>query len=212
MSIISRIEGRLEYVLKNLLCIRRIEYTEEVYLTFDDGPEPGITEWVLDELKKYDAKATFFCVGKTIQKNENLYMQILAEGHAVASHTMNHSKGHDTGLKDYCNEVSDFISRYNTKLFRPPYESLTIRQLLRIKRHGVKIILWSHDSTDWYHDTNAPYNIESILTNFSPGSIILFHSCKKHETRTKEILPKVLEEIKKRGMVCGAITPKHINE
>lgn len=208
MGILDRIVAKLEYVLKNQLCIRCIKRIDKVFLTFDDAPEPGITEFVLDQLRQYGIKATFFCVGETIQRNENLYKRILAEGHTVASHTMKHSKGHETGLDDYCNEVAEFSSRYNTKLFRPPYESLTIPQLLTIKRYGFKIILWSHDSTDWFHDTDAPYDVKTLLEGFTPGSIILFHSCKKHEQRTRKILPEILEEIKRRGLKCDAIIPE----
>lgn len=208
MSLYKKIVGRLEDALKNLLCYRRIAHTDRVFLTFDDGPEPGITEFVLEQLKRYDAKATFFCVGKTIQENEDLYKEVIKEGHTIASHTMNHSRGQDTPMDTYCNEVAEFATKYNTKIFRPPFESLTIPQLLKIKRYGFKIVLWSHDSTDWFHDTDAPYDVNTLLKDFTPGSIILFHSCQKHEQRTKKILPGVLEEIKKRGLKCDTIMPE----
>ena len=151
-------------VLKNLLLIQprsflkliypkavwKINTSEKIiYLTFDDGPISGLTEWVLDELKKYDAKATFFCVGANILKNPTIFKRIIREGHRVANHTMFHPKGFKTKNLDYLKEVNQCKELVKNDLFRPPYGQLKRSQYKALLDKGFKIIFWDVISYDY---------------------------------------------------------------
>lgn len=205
MNILETIWLKFQSIVKSKLCVMSIIDKHSIYLTFDDGPEPSITEFVLDQLCKYDAKATFFCVGDNIGKYPELYQNILNEGHTIASHTMTHVNGCKTNLKCYYKEVSVFCKKYGTKLLRPPYGAITFPQLFLLKCLGYTIVLWSVDSTDWCNSKNIDFDIDNILSKIRPGSIILLHSCKKHEHRTKKILPIILREMSKRKLTFKAL-------
>ena len=185
--------------IKRFLCIYSIRGNNAIYLTFDDGPEPEITEYVLELLEKNHAKATFFCTGKNIQKYPLLFRKIVDDGHSIGSHTMTHLKGESTSLIKYYKEVEEFYRKYNTKFFRPPYGSLTLMQLILIRLLGVRIILWSHDSKDWCSNDDNLYDTSSILDGICGGSIILFHFSNENQQRTKLILPLLMKEIERRG-------------
>lgn len=193
--------ARIKDKVWSVLHTTRIDTTEKViYLTFDDGPEPDITEFVLDQLKKYNAHATFFCCGCNIEKYPRLYDMLLKDDHKIASHTMNHIKGEEASLWMYLKEIKVFRQRYNTNLLRPPYGSLSRIQSLLLPLWGYKIILWSDDSTDWYHNENIDLeDIKLKLQVVSSGSIVLFHFCQKHEHRTRIILPQFLEKLSAEG-------------
>lgn len=197
VNIVSKIKNKILSCLLKIICVYRIKESKSVYLTFDDGPEPGITEFVLDNLKNYHIKATFFCLGDNIERNRDLFDQIVREGHSIGSHTISHLKGDEVSIKAYCNEVKSFIEKYHYKLFRPPHGVLTLIQLIKVsflvgKSH---IIMWTVDSTDWYHKPASDFDLISITNRIKPGSIILLHCCKKHEERTRIILPLLLEDL-----------------
>ncbi len=177
-----------------------------IYLTFDDGPVPEITPWVLSLLKDFDAKATFFCIGENVQKNPEIFRRIIAEGHSIGNHTYNHLNGWKTSSKDYISntilaeeEIKKNQSESSkSKLFRPPYGKIIPKQVRLLQQRGFKVVMWDVLSGDFDAEikTNTCYN--NVIQNAGPGSIIVFHDSKKAFPKLKETLPKVLEFFKQR--------------
>ena len=164
-----------------------------VYLTFDDGPEPGITEFVLEELSKYDAKATFFCTGKNIEKYPALLKRILDEGHSVGSHTYSHIHAHRVGWKRYLEDVKQFDEHLDTPLFRPPWGAMTFRTFFSFRKTK-DIVLWHLSSNDFALEKfNLSHSLEHLKKGTKEGVIVLFHFCHRHEKETKQILPLYLD-------------------
>ena len=176
----------------------------KIYLTFDDGPIPEITEWVLEELKKHDAKATFFCIGHNIEKYPKIFEKVINEGHSVGNHTFNHLNGWKTSTEKYLEntklcEVS--ISNPKSKIFRPPYGKIKTSQAKKLRQLGYKIIMWDVLSAD-YDTTITPEKcLENVLQNVSPGSIIVFHDSVKAFPNLEYTLPKALKYWKNKGFV-----------
>jgi peptidoglycan-N-acetylglucosamine deacetylase len=167
-----------------------VSSSDSVYLTFDDGPDPEVTNWVLRFLSEHQIKATFFLIGKNIERNPFLLTEILAQGHAVGNHTMCHEHGLKTPLKQYLSSVEFASKLVNSKLFRPPYGRISPLQTWRLSRK-YNIIMWSWLS----YDFDATKNIEEILNSVSkikPGSILVFHDSAKAFERLKIILPEVV--------------------
>ena len=205
MRLFQRIKSHIHRLMLAKFCISHMPSTNKiVYLTFDDGPDPDITEKVLDILQKYDAYATFFCCGNNANKYPDLMTQILTRGHSIGSHTMSHLKGKETDCGVYVREVNTFLKKYNTKLHRPPFGSLTISQILRL-RFKCKLILWNVDSKDWIGSKYKEFDKDLLLTSITPGSIMLFHFTQEHAFRTLMILPVVLEFLAKRGYQFKAL-------
>jgi len=163
-----------------------------IYLTFDDGPIAGLTEWVLDELKKYNAKATFFCVGANILKHEAIFGRIKSENHRVGNHTMLHVKGFKNTVKSYLNEVEDCRKLVQNNLFRPPYGQLKRSQYKALQENGYKIIFWDVISYD-YENICEDDCLKNVLTNTKNGSIVLFHDSLKAEKNLRHTLPLFLK-------------------
>lgn len=164
----------------------------EIYLTFDDGPVPGITEWVLDELKKYNAKATFFCVGANIVKHPRIFERILNEGHQVANHTMNHIKGFKNTVSTYLEETGKCHELVKNKLFRPPYGQLKRNQYRALKAQGYKVVFWDVISYD-YEPISPEKCLQNARDNTVRGSIVLFHDSIKAEKNLRIVLPLFLK-------------------
>lgn len=182
---------------------------KEIYLTFDDGPTPKITPWVLQQLKKYNAKATFFCIGNNVEKYPEIFSQILKEEHAIGNHTFNHLKGWKVKTSDYIEDVlqcnSTFISSVSTKLFRPPYGKLKPKQTKQLKEKGYKIIMWDILSLDWDKQVTPEKCLNNVLKHSTKGSIIVFHDSIKAEKNMKFALPKVLKHFSNKGFAFKAI-------
>lgn len=181
-----------------------------VYLTFDDGPVPDVTPRILDVLKQYGVKATFFTVGENIQKYAHIYARIKDEGHRVGNHTYHHVKGSKFGLEEYLREVEaceEAIRSQNSevRLFRPPYGKMTGRQKRAILERGYKIVLWDVLT----HDYNRRYSPEMMLRIVQrytrDGSIINFHDSVKSGVRTIEVLPKVIEWLQANGYTLATL-------
>lgn len=190
-----------------------------IYLTFDDGPTPEITNWTLDLLKSYHAKATFFCIGNNIEKHPSLFKEILKEGHAVANHTFHHPNGWKTNTDGYVKEVSktqdiinalipnSHIPNSNSqtsainiqKLFRPPYGKITSKQGKRILALGYKIIMWDVLAFDWKDSISDEQCAQNVISKAEPGSIVVFHDSVKASKRMKYGLTKTLEHFSKEG-------------
>lgn len=170
-----------------------------VYLTFDDGPEGDITDWVLDILKKYDSKATFFCKGENAEINKEQLVRIIADGHALGNHTFSHINSFETPTRSYLEDVEKADNVLHTVLFRPPWGSLTLFAFLRLRKK-YKIVYWSLISGDTEMEKLVlDSNMQRLYNKTQPGDIVLFHSCIKHENETKRILPLYLEWLKQNG-------------
>jgi peptidoglycan/xylan/chitin deacetylase (PgdA/CDA1 family) len=194
--------------------IWRISTTEKkIFLTFDDGPIPEITDWVLDQLKVYNAKATFFCIGNNIEKNPEVFARIIEGGHAIGNHTFNHVKGWNTSNKIYvkevalCEEIIQKTSTFvqNSKLFRPPYGKIRISQSKKLRKLGYKIIMWDVLSADYNNELTKENCLENVLNHLEPGSIIVFHDSIKAFKNLEYVLPKTLQFLSENGYQCDVI-------
>ncbi len=182
----------------------------KIYLTFDDGPTSKITEWVLDELEKHHAKATFFCIGKNIETNPEIYKQIVQKGHRIGNHTFNHWNGWKTTTERYLKNISlceNLISKTNseTKIFRPPYGKIKPTQTKRLRKLGYKIIMWDVLSADFDQTITRENCLENVISNIKEGSIIVFHDSHKAFQNLEYTLPRVLEYIDKNNFSYGVI-------
>ena len=184
--------------------IWQIEDERGVYITFDDGPTPGITEWILATLRRYNAKATFFVLGKNVEKYPDLYAKILAEGHRVGNHTYSHQKGYLMSLERYLEDIDLASYSVQSNLFRPPYARVTPSQLRAIAQR-YKIVMWSVVSRDYNRKISREWCLRGVLPHIKPGAIILFHDSEKSFVNMSYALPKTLEHIEKLGLKCKAI-------
>lgn len=173
--------------------------TEAVFLTFDDGPTQDVTPWVLDQLKKYNAKATFFCLGKNAEMNPDLFERIKADGHTIGNHSYSHLKGWATPTGQYVQDVDFANGLLNSKLYRPPYGRIKASQI-KILKQRYKIIMWNVLSMDYSKRVSPRRVVNNVIDHAKPGDIIVFHDSKKAERSLRYALPRVLEEISKRGL------------
>ncbi len=176
-----------------------------LYLTFDDGPCPGVTERVLEILDKYQAKATFFCLGEKVRLHPQLFETIKTKGHAVGNHTYNHKNGWKVSTKDFIRSVKQAEQYIKSDLFRPPYGKIRTPQLKLLKK-DYKIIMWSVLSGDF--DENIPKEEcwQNVMNNAYPGSIIVFHDSYKASVNMLYALEMCLEHFSKNGYDFKAIT------
>ena len=185
----------------------RVQATAEkkLYLTFDDGPIPVVTPWVLEQLASYNARATFFCVGANIEKHPAIYQQVLEAGHAVGNHTFNHLNGWATATRDYLQNVVDCQQKMDTTLFRPPYGRLRPSQAKQLQQQ-YKIVLWDVIAGDFDPSITGEDCWKNIVNYASNGSIIVLHDSKKSWERLEFVLPKLLEHYTNLGFGFEAIT------
>jgi len=169
-----------------------------VYLTFDDGPTPGVTENVLEILERFDVKATFFCIGRNVERHPDLYLKIIAKGHLTGNHTYSHLKGWYTGNVTYFSDIELAGRLVNSTLYRPAYGMITPSQV-RYLKDKYRIFMWSVLSYD-YDSSLSPKNCFNNVTRFANnGSIIVFHDSVKAAERVLFSLPGVIEHFKTRG-------------
>jgi peptidoglycan-N-acetylglucosamine deacetylase len=171
---------------------------KNLYLTFDDGPEPLVTPIVLDILKEHEAFATFFCVGENVKKHPHIYTRILAEGHSVGNHTFNHLNGWKTSSQIYLRNIEACENLMPSKLFRPPYGKLTGTQAISIKNQYT-IIMWDVLSRDYNAKIKPDDCLNNILKYCRNGSIILMHDSIKAKENVLYALPKMLQHFKNSG-------------
>lgn len=182
-----------------------------IYLTFDDGPTPEITEWVLELLKQNEIKATFFCIGKNIKQNPDLFKKLLQEGHVVGNHTFNHVNGWNTSTENYLKnavECEGEISKLSTVkklLFRPPYGKIRPSQSKKLRELDYKIIMWDILSGDFDTTISPEKCLENATKKVAAGSIIVFHDSKKAFENMKHALPKAIEYYKRKGYTFGTL-------
>ncbi len=180
---------------------------KEIFFTFDDGPTPEITDWVLNTLQQYDAKATFFCIGNNIEKNPTTFKSIIKEGHAIGNHTYNHEKGWVTDNEYYLKsvlkteEIMDQLNLEpnNSRLFRPPYGRIKKSQTKLLLNNNYKVIMWSILSADFDQSVKVETCLNNVIKNTKSGDVIVFHDSKKAFEKLQVVLPKVLEYFSKKG-------------
>jgi peptidoglycan/xylan/chitin deacetylase (PgdA/CDA1 family) len=176
-----------------------------VYLTFDDGPNPILTPWVLDFLRERNIKATFFCVGQNILKYPDLFSRIKSEGHQVANHSMRHEKGTKTKWKEYKTSIDETAELIDNNLFRPPYGRVSMWQSAKLAKE-YKIIMWSWLSNDFDKKVSIAKILKKADKQLSGGQILLLHDNDNFEERVKELLPKLIELIQEKGLKFALIS------
>ncbi len=186
-----------------------------LFLTFDDGPIPEVTPQILSILKKYNAKATFFCIGENVKKHPEIFRQILEHGHSVGNHTYNHLNGWKTSNDDYfenilkCDEALKFEFRISksafSNLFRPPYGRIKLSQVRKIKKK-FRVIMWDVLSEDYNKEISGEKCFQNVVSSASNGSIIVFHDSEKARERVLYALPKVMEHFSKLSFSFKAIS------
>ena len=207
----NRLILKYPWILKKLYPKRlsRITAEKTLFLTFDDGPIPEITPWVLDLLEKYSAKATFFCIGDNVRKHPEVFTQIKAKDHAFGNHTFNHFDGWNTKTSDYIEnfkKAEEIIESQlqqkltsEEKLFRPPYGKIKNKQAAKIANLGYKIVMWDVITGDYDKNYDAEECLKNTRNLISSGSIIVFHDSLKAEKNLKYVIPKLLEEYTEKG-------------
>ena len=194
--------------------------TEEktLYLTFDDGPHPLITPKVLEILKRYDAKATFFCIGNNVQKFPKTFELIKNEGHSVGSHTFNHENGWKVKTDDYIKSFQAANELIHSNLFRPPHGKLKRSELKKLKtlnlksdfqlstfNFQLKIVAWTVIAYDWDHALSPEDVYQNVIRNAGDGSIVTFHDSLKAYNNMISALPRVLEYYSHKGFIFKSL-------
>ena len=172
-----------------------------VYLTFDDGPIPIVTPYVLKTLKKFNCKATFFCIGDNIRKHPLIFDEVLADGHAIGNHTYNHLKGWKSSNKDYLDNIKACAELSGIRLFRPPYGRIKKSQISLIRKYfpETEIIMWDVLSADFDENISKDQCTQNVLKSTRNGSIIVFHDSQKAFGRLEYALPLILESLMSKG-------------
>ncbi|MCL9806482.1 polysaccharide deacetylase family protein [Flavobacterium amniphilum] len=184
----------------------------KIYLTFDDGPTPEVTEWVLNILKEENIPATFFCIGKNIENHPDIFRKIIQHGHAIGNHTFNHLNGWKTKTSVYLQNIEQCeasilcnANETKAKLFRPPYGKVTIKQSAKLRNQGYKIIMWDILTAD-FDKTVTPENcLKNATRKVENGSIIVFHDSLKARKNLEYALPKAIKFLKEKGFVFATV-------
>jgi len=188
----------VQNMFPNLIWKMKNEVTKSLYLSFDDGPIPEITPWVLDQLDKYDAKASFFCVGQNVKSNPAIFRRLKANGHSIGNHTYDHLSGWKTSNLDYFRNVRYCDELVDSTLFRPPYGRLKNKQALYLQRN-YKVVMWDILSGDFDPKITKEECLENVISKATNGSIIVFHDSLKAKEKLEYVLPRVLKHFSKLG-------------
>ncbi len=190
-------------------CIWRKPNQDRVlYFSFDDGPHPEATPFVLEQLSKFDAKASFFCIGKNVQLYPEMYDAILAAGHVVGNHTQNHMNGWKNNTAHYISDIEDATKVIHSNLFRPPYGRISFAQIKALRLHPAlpqQIVMWDVLSGDFDTTITGEQSAKNVIQHAGPGSIIVFHDSTKAMDRLQIALPKVLAHFSKLGYEFKAL-------
>lgn len=186
--------------------------TEErvLHLTFDDGPIPEVTPWVLDLLDRYQAKATFFCVGDNVQRYPDIFQQMVDAGHSIGNHTFHHLNGWHTDDLPYFRDVHRCAELVRSQLFRPPYGRLMPRQRAFLERR-YHIVMWDVLSGDFDASLSPEDCLRNVLQHVEPGSIVVFHDSLKADPRLRFVLPRVLEHYHALGWRFEAVKAQNVD-
>jgi peptidoglycan/xylan/chitin deacetylase (PgdA/CDA1 family) len=180
---------------------------DEVYLTFDDGPHPEVTPFVMDQLDASSMKGTFFCIGKNAAAHPGIMEDILKRGHAVGNHTMHHLNARHTTAKDYLQNIEDASGLIHSHLFRPPYGQIRKEHSNAIRNAfpSMKMVMWSVLTGDFDTSRTGEQCFSALKKNTRPGSIIVFHDSAKAFERLKVALPLTLEWLKQKGLTSSVL-------
>lgn len=180
-----------------------------LYLTFDDGPVPEATEFVLEQLDAHNAKATFFCIGDNIEKHSDIFNRVITDGHAIGNHTQHHVEGWKTTTEHYVADTLKAQEAINSQiirkqaedemLFRPPYGRIKRQQGEQLRQLGYKIIMWDVVAKDWQSEVSKEQCLKNIMDNAVNGSIIVLHDSLKALNNVKYALPRVLDHFGSKG-------------
>lgn len=177
-----------------------------IYLTFDDGPHPIATPFVLDLLKQYQIKATFFCIGKNVQRYPQIYQRILTEGHQTGNHTQDHKNGWKTSREDYLENIFTATQYIDASLFRPPYGRITKAQIKSVQQQfAYRIIMWDVLSGDFDTELQPEQCWHQVKKAVRPGSIIVFHDSEKAWQRMQYALPRTIDYFLAQGYQFGLV-------
>ena len=179
--------------------------SKTIYLTFDDGPIPDVTPWVLDLLREYDIKATFFCVGDNVRKYPDIFKRILADGHQVGNHTHNHIQGWKHKNEDFIENAKEAHLLINSNLFRPPHGHMRYNQCRNLQKEGFEVIMWDVVTRDYSKRMNPEQVLQNVKEYTRNGSIIVFHDSLKAEENLRYALPKSIEWLLNEGYEFKAI-------
>ncbi len=195
--------GILSTFYNNL--IWKIDTDEKIiYLTFDDGPDKEVTPQILDILNEYDARATFFCLGKNAERHPEIIDRIIKSGHATGNHSFSHKNGYKTELEDYIADVRKCEGVFNSILFRPPYGRIRKRQA-KVLSKDYKIVMWSVIPGDFDINVSKEKCLKRSIMNSGPGSIIVFHDSQKAKEKVLFTLPRYLKHFKELGFSFNKI-------
>lgn len=193
-------------IVSNLLwCVHTFE--KEVFLTFDDGPTPMVTEQTLGILNEFNAKATFFCLGKNVESYPDIYHQIIENGHTIGNHTYDHPNGRKTNQYKYLKSVAKAEQIFKSNYFRPPYGQITLTQIAALK-NKYQIVMWDIITGDFDPKISEDRVIKNVLDNVRRGSVIVFHDSVKASPRMLPALRAVLHELTQRGYSFSALPPQ----
>ncbi len=186
--------------------------TEEkvVYLTFDDGPIPEVTPWVMEQLATYDAKATFFCVGDNVKKHGSILQQLRENGHSIGNHTFNHLNGWQTDNVTYLRNVRKGAHAVHSELFRPPYGKVKPSQAKFLNRH-YRVVMWDILSGDFDPNISREQCLENVIRNTQSGSIIVFHDSLKAKEKLEYVLPRTLAFLHQQGYRFEALSEQSLS-
>ena len=196
-------------ILKRLApsCIWNKPNDASVYITFDDGPHPRITPWVLDQLKEHSAKATFFMVGENAVKHADVVQSVKDQEHGLGNHSFNHLKGWRNRSSQYYQTIEKASASTSSTLFRPPYGQIRPSQIRFLKKQ-YQIVMWSVLSKDYLKNLNCKRALKRICKQTKPGSVIVFHDSVKAENQLKQLLPEYLAFCKSKGFKMKALSEK----
>lgn len=172
-----------------------------LYLTFDDGPHPEITPFILEQLKMYNARATFFCIGENVIRNPGIYKRLIEEGHAVGNHTQHHINGWKNSTEEYLQDIKEAGKYIGSHLFRPPYGRMKRSQMKTLLKGGSKmtIVMWNILAGDWDSSVSPEKCYERIKKKITAGDIIVLHDSEKAWLRMSYILPNLLKDFSASG-------------
>lgn len=195
----------LIYKIYNTKDLWKVDTSEKViFLTFDDGPIPEVTPWVLDVLDEYEAKATFFCVGENVKRNPDIFNEIIKRNHTVGNHTFNHMNGWKTEPEDYYENVDKCSELISTTLFRPPYGKLSSAQRKLLDKK-YKMVYWTVLSGDFDQSITPEKCLENVKSSVENGSIVVFHDSLKAWNNLYQVLPVFLNHFHQQGYAFKSI-------
>jgi len=176
----------------------------EIFITFDDGPVPDATTIALDILKDYEVKATFFCIGDNVIKHPDIFERVIAEGHGIGNHSLNHLNGWKYNDYSYVKNVLECARLVDSKLYRPPYGKIKRSQATALRKRFT-VVMWDVISGDFDHKVSMDKCVRNVTDNAVPGSIIVFHDSRKAMEKMAYALPRVIEYFRDEGYSFGII-------